>query len=147
MKLTARVATVQLAETFTISRGSEDEADVVQVEVEHDGVSGFGEAAPIERYDESAASALAWLEGIELGDDPFALDELVARLPPGEHAARAAVDHALHDLQGKLVGQPVYRLLGPASRRPADVVDDLARRSRTTWHAERRGSQRAGSSA
>ena len=112
MKLTARIATVRLAETFTISRGSEDEADVVQVEVAHEGVSGFGEAAPIERYDESAASALAWLDGVELGDDPFALDEIAARLPPGEQAARAAVDHALHDLQGKLAGQPVYKLLG-----------------------------------
>src|SRR5207237_1573981 len=74
--------------------------------------SGFGEAAPIARYDESAASALAWLEQVEPGDDPWALDELAARLPPGEQAARAALDAALHDLQGKLTGLPVWRLLG-----------------------------------
>src|SRR5581483_4023442 len=78
----------------------------------HDGVSGFGEAAPIERYEESAASALAWLGDVDPGDDPWALDEVAARLPPGEQAARAALDAALHDLQGKLAGQPVYRLLG-----------------------------------
>ncbi len=112
MNLTARKATVQLAETFTISRGSADEADVVQVEIEQDGVSGFGEAAPIARYSESTGSALAWLDAVELGDDPFALDEIADRFPPGEQAARAAVDHALHDLQGKLTGQPVYKLLG-----------------------------------
>ncbi|HZT45093.1 MAG TPA: dipeptide epimerase [Gaiellaceae bacterium] len=112
MKLTARNATLRLAETFTISRGSEDEAEVVQVEVRHGDVVGCGEAAPIERYDESAGSALAWLESVDLGDDPFALDEITDRLPIGQYAARAAVDAALHDLQGKLVGQPVYKLLG-----------------------------------
>src|SRR5438067_4806961 len=112
MQLRAEKATLRLAETFTISRSSEDEAEVVQVEISHDGTSGFGEAAPIARYDESAESALVWLEQVELGDDPFALDEIFDRLPPGEQAARAAVDAALHDLQGKLTRLPVYRLLG-----------------------------------
>jgi L-alanine-DL-glutamate epimerase-like enolase superfamily enzyme len=136
VELRARTATVQLAETFTISRGSEDEAQVVQVEIAHDGVSGFGEAAPIERYSESTASALAWLEGIELGDDPFALDEIADRFPPGEHAARAAIDHALHDLQGKLTSQPVYKLLGLRRTGPPTSwtiwlgdPDDMARRT------------------
>ncbi len=136
MELTARTATVQLAETFTISRGSEDDAQVVQVEIAHDGISGFGEAAPIERYSESGASALAWLEQIELGDDPFSLDEIFDGLPPGEHAARAAVDHALHDLQGKLTGQPVYKLLGLRRTGPPTSwtiwlgdPDDMARRT------------------
>ena len=84
----------------------------MQVEVRHGGVSGFGEAAPIARYEQSAASALEWLQGIELGDDPWALDEIADSLPPGEHAARAALDGALHDLQGKLAGVPVHKLLG-----------------------------------
>ena len=52
MQLEARIATVRMAETFVISRGASDEAEVVYVEIRHDGVSGFGEAAPIERYDE-----------------------------------------------------------------------------------------------
>jgi L-alanine-DL-glutamate epimerase-like enolase superfamily enzyme len=136
VKLTAWQATVRLAETFTISRGSEDEADVVQVEIEHDGISGFGEAAPIERYRESPGSALAWLESVELGDDPFALDEIADAFPPGEHAARAAVDHALHDLQGKLLGRPVYQLLGLRRAGPPTSwtiwlgdPDDMARRT------------------
>jgi L-alanine-DL-glutamate epimerase-like enolase superfamily enzyme len=136
VELQARSATVQLAETFTISRGSEDEAEVVQVAIVHDGVTGNGEAAPIERYSESASSALAWLEHVELGDDPFALEEIESRLPPGEHAARAAVDHALHDLQGKLTGQPVYKLLGLRPTGPPTSwtiwlgdPDDMARRT------------------
>ena len=136
VELSARTVTLRLAETFTISRGSEDEAEVVQVEIRHGSVTGLGEAAPIGRYDESAASALAWLDGVQLGDDPFALDEIEEALPPGEQAARCAVDAALHDLQGKLVGQPVYRLLGLRRQGPPTSwtiwlgdPDDMARRA------------------
>jgi len=142
----SRTVTVTLAETFTISRGSEDEAKVVEVQVRYGDVSGFGEAAPIERYDESAASALAWLADVELGDDPFALEEIEQRLPPGEQAARAAVDAALHDLQGKLTGLPVHRLLGlPRAGPPTSWTvwlgdpDDMARRAEA---ATKRGFKR-----
>jgi len=112
--LSARIVTLELAETFVISRGARDTEDVVEVTLECSGVRGYGEAAPIERYGESHESALAYVEehaGL-IGDDPFALEEIMARLPPGEQAARAAIDAALHDLQGKLVGRPVYQLLG-----------------------------------
>jgi L-alanine-DL-glutamate epimerase-like enolase superfamily enzyme len=136
VEITAQKKTLRLAETFTISRGSEDEADVVQVEIAHDDATGFGEAAPIERYDESAASALAWLEHVTVGDDPFALDEIFDSLPPGEQAARAAVDAALYDLQGKLTGRPVYQLLGVRPIGPPTSwtiwlgdPDDMARRT------------------
>ena len=138
MELDARIVTLRLAETFTISRGSEDEADVVHVEITHDRVSGFGEAAPIDRYDESAESAIAYVEehAGALGDDPFALDEIFDRLPPGQFAARAAVDGALHDLQGKLTGLPVYKLLGLRRLGPPTSwtiwlgdPDDMARRA------------------
>jgi len=138
MRLSARKATIELAETFVISRSSQDSADVVYVEIEHDGVTGYGEAAPIERYDQSADSALAYLDEIleELGDDPWALEEIEARLPPGEPAARSALDAALHDLQGKLAGQPVWRLLGLRREGPPTSwtiwlgdPDDMARRT------------------
>jgi L-alanine-DL-glutamate epimerase-like enolase superfamily enzyme len=136
VQLSARRVTLRLAETFTISRGSEDEADVVQVEIRHGEHTGIGEAAPIERYDESAGSALAWLEQVSLGNDPFALDEIGEALPPGEQAARCAVDAALYDLQGKLMGQPVYKLLGLRRQGPPTSwtiwlgdPDDMARRT------------------
>jgi L-alanine-DL-glutamate epimerase-like enolase superfamily enzyme len=116
VRLDGRIATLRLAETFVIARESQDEAEVVQVTLEHAGAQGFGEAAPIERYDETAASALAFLDdaGDLLGDDPFALEEIGGRLAarPGEQAAKAALDAALHDLCGKLAGVPVWRLLG-----------------------------------
>jgi L-alanine-DL-glutamate epimerase-like enolase superfamily enzyme len=125
-----------LAETFTISRGAQDDAELLEVEIRHGDVSGFGEAAPIERYDETPASGLAWLAQVELGDDPWALDAIHAGLPPGEYAARAAVDAALHDLQGKLVGQPTHRLLGLRRAGPPTSwtvwlgdPDDMARRA------------------
>ncbi len=140
MDVTVRIVTLRLAETFIISRESQDEARVVQVEIEHEGVSGYGEAAPIERYDESAESALSFLEesaGL-VGNDPFALEEIGARLAEheGEQAGKAALDAALHDLCGKLAGLPVWRLLGlPRHGPPTSWTiwlgdpDDMARRA------------------
>jgi L-alanine-DL-glutamate epimerase-like enolase superfamily enzyme len=140
VELHAEIVRLHLAETFTISRESQDWADVVQVELRHDGAVGRGEAAPIERYAETAESALAFVrEHAELlGDDPFALEEVGARLAsvPGEQAAKAALDAALHDLQGKLLGMPVWRLLGlPRAGPPTSWTvwlgdpDDMARRA------------------
>ena len=104
------------------------------------GIDGRGEAAPIERYGETAESALAFVErhGHLVGDDPFALEEVGARLAAldGEQAAKCALDAALHDLQGKLLGVPVNRLLGlPRGGPPTSWTvwlgdpDDMARRA------------------
>jgi L-Ala-D/L-Glu epimerase len=114
VKLSARIEALPLEEPFVIARDTTTVAEVVWVEIEHEGERGFGEAAPIERYEESAESALAYLEDVAdlLGDDPFAIDEVFAQLPEREHAARAAIDAALYDLCGKLTGLPVWRLLG-----------------------------------
>jgi L-alanine-DL-glutamate epimerase-like enolase superfamily enzyme len=146
VKLEARIATLRLAETFVISRESQDETEIVEIEVRHGDVTGFGEAAPIARYEESAQSALAWLREVELGDDPWALDEIGDRLPPGQQAARAALDGALHDLQGKLARLPVWRLLGLRRAGPPTSwtvwlgdPDSMARRGEA---AERRGFRR-----
>ena len=138
MDVSARIVTLRLAETFVIARSAEDEVEVVQVELRHEGESGFGEGTPIARYDESAASALAYVEehGRALGDDPFALEEILARLPAEQFAARAALDGALHDLCGRLAGLPVWRLLGLRRAGPPTSwtiwlgdPDDMARRA------------------
>ncbi len=138
MEITAGIARLELAETFVIARDATDVAEVVHVEITHDGVSGFGEAAPIERYSETAESALAYVEehAEALGDDPFALEEIESRLAPAEWAARSAIDAALHDLQGKLLGQPVWKLLGLRRQGPPTSwtiwlgdPDDMARRA------------------
>ena len=140
MEISAEIVQLGLAETFHISRESTDFADVVHVAITHDGVTGYGEAAPIERYDETAASALAFVEahGELVGDDPFALEEILARLAEAGHeqAAKSAIDAALHDLQGKLLGVPAWRLLGLSRMGPPTSwtvwlgdPDDMARRA------------------
>jgi L-alanine-DL-glutamate epimerase-like enolase superfamily enzyme len=112
--VSTRIVTLELAETFVISRSARNSEDVLLVELRHSGVSGFGEAQPLDHYGESVGSAQLYVEEHAdlLGDDPFALEEVMERLPAREFAARAALDAALHDLQGKLLGQPVWRLLG-----------------------------------
>ncbi len=138
MELSARIAALPLAETFTIARSSQDVAELVQVEIAHGGVSGFGEAAPIDRYGQTAGSALAFVEEVApaLGDDPWALDEIHARLGDREPAAHAAIDAALHDLCGKLAGIPVWKLLGLRRQGPPtswtiglDDPDTVARKA------------------
>jgi L-alanine-DL-glutamate epimerase-like enolase superfamily enzyme len=138
MDVSARIVTVPLAETFVIARDSQDEVELCDVELRLDGVSGYGEAAAIDRYGESAQSALAYVEehADALGDDPFALDEILERLPRREFAARAAIDAALYDLCGKLAGVPVWRLLGLKREGPPTSwtvwlgdPDDMARRA------------------
>jgi L-Ala-D/L-Glu epimerase len=140
MEVEARVARLQLAETFVIAREAADHADVVQVALSHQGMTGNGEGAPIARYGESAESAKVFVEehvGL-IGNDPFALEDIGERLAaaPGEQAAKAAIDGALHDLQGKLLGIPVFRLLGlPRSGPPTSWTvwlgdpDDMAQRA------------------
>jgi L-alanine-DL-glutamate epimerase-like enolase superfamily enzyme len=145
----ARIVRLELAETFVIARDATDYADVVHVAVSHEGVTGYGEAAPIERYDESPRSAKRFVdEHVHLlGDDPFALEDVGDRLDavPGEQAAKAALDAALHDLQGKLLGVPTARLLGlPRAGPPTSWTiwlgdpDDMARRVEAASSSYRR---------
>jgi L-Ala-D/L-Glu epimerase / N-acetyl-D-glutamate racemase len=140
VEVSGRIVRLRLAETFVISRQSSDWSDVVHVELRHGGAVGRGEAAPIERYRESAESALRFVEeyGGLLGNDPFAHEEIGRRLGdvPGEQAAKSALDAALLDLQGKLLGIPAWRLLGlPRIGPPTSWTvwlghpDDMARRA------------------
>jgi L-Ala-D/L-Glu epimerase / N-acetyl-D-glutamate racemase len=140
VRLTHRTATLRLHEPFTISRSTDEEVTEVFVELQLDGVTAYGEASPQDHYGESPESASAFLDEAEelLGDDPFALEEIERRLRgrPGEMAAKAALDSALHDLVGKLAGQPVWRLLGLGRAGPPTSwtiwlgdPDDMARRA------------------
>jgi len=114
--LSARIFTVELAEPFVISRSTTSSEEIVQVAIIHDGITGYGEGAPDERYGESCESAMAFFERARplLGDDPFALEATLHRINelPGEMAAKCALDGALHDLMGKHAGQPLWRLFG-----------------------------------
>jgi L-Ala-D/L-Glu epimerase len=116
VELSYRRATLRLAQPFRISRSTSVEEEVLHVEIRHEDVSGHGEAQPQEEYGETVESAASFLdEAAEvIGDDPFALEAIGRRLAerPRQQAARAAVDAALYDLGGKLLGVPVWRLLG-----------------------------------
>ncbi len=149
MEVEARIVRLELAETFVIAREAADHADVVYVSVTYDGTTGYGEAAPVERYGESARSAMEFVSdhGHLVGDDPFALEEVGERLASvsGAQAAKAALDAALHDLQGKLLGIPAFRLLGlPRAGPPTSWTiwlgdpDDMARRAETASASYRR---------
>jgi L-Ala-D/L-Glu epimerase len=149
VKLSHRTATLALHEPFSISRSTDETVDAVFVEIEQDDLVGYGEGSPQEHYGESVASASAFLAEAEplLGGDPFALEEIEERLAsaPGELAAKAAVDSALHDLCGKLAGVPVWRLLGLRRAGPATSwtiwlgdPDDMAQRTERVGNRFRR---------
>ncbi|MGB3681622.1 MAG: dipeptide epimerase [Rubrobacteraceae bacterium] len=117
MRLTAEIITVHPERTFTIARGSADAFERVILEVEEDGFTGRGEAAPTGYYGETAETALAALESATVEDlwDIEGALSANAGLPP---SALAALDSALHDLAAKRLGVPVYRLLGLARPEP-----------------------------
>jgi L-alanine-DL-glutamate epimerase-like enolase superfamily enzyme len=77
VRLSHRTATLRLEEPFTISRATDEEVEEIFVELDLDGIVGYGEASPQEVYGESVESAGTFLDGaaVLLGDDPFALEE------------------------------------------------------------------------
>ena len=114
--------------TFRIAHGARKAHANTLVRLEHDGIEGLGEAAPSPYYGESEAIVRDQLEAWAplLGDDPFALDAIGARLDAvlnAHGAARAALDMALHDWIGKRLGMPVWRWLGlDPARTPRSCV-------------------------
>jgi L-alanine-DL-glutamate epimerase-like enolase superfamily enzyme len=98
-----------LVHRFTIARSSEDVAHTVLVRLQWNGIDALGESSPIARYGESVASVIAALDARPIGNDPYALDALLADLPP---AVRCGLDIALHDCIAKDVDRPLWRLLG-----------------------------------
>ena len=103
---------------FIIARGGQSDYRTVWVRLtDADGHEGWGEAAPTKFYGETAESVMAALKvyGTALPEDPFLLEEAELRwatMLRGNAAARAALSSALHDLIGKRLNTPVYRLWG-----------------------------------
>ena len=108
---------LQLRHTFTVASYSRTVTPDVQVEISFDGVTGYGEASMPPYLGQSVESVCAFLAKVDLSQfkDPFCLEDIltyVDSLSPGDSAAKAAVDIALHDLVGKLIGQPWYKIWG-----------------------------------
>jgi L-Ala-D/L-Glu epimerase len=133
---------------WTISRGTRSRAENVLVRLRWtapDGrqLEGLGEAAPYAFYGELRGTVEACLEefALLLGDDPLAIDAIMQRIESRVRhntGAKAAVDMALHDLVGQVLGQPLWRVWGlDPSRAPVtsfsiglDEPEVMARKAR-----------------
>lgn len=107
MKIDVTRDTFQLAQVFTISRGSRTQAQVLTVRAHGVDITGWGECVPYARYDETLDSVTGQIAGLPEDLNRAALYDL---LPAG--AARNAVDCALWDLEAKAAGKRVWELAG-----------------------------------
>jgi L-alanine-DL-glutamate epimerase-like enolase superfamily enzyme len=118
LTLTVEQCSIATKHPFAIARGSTNGYKRAWVRiVDDDGVEGWGEADPSSYYGETLETVLAAFAKLakHLPQDPFdleAADARFAKLAPQHAAARAALSAALHDLVGKRLGQPLWRLWG-----------------------------------
>ncbi len=123
MHLTYQPLTLPLEFTFTISRSAKTKAHTLLVTLTHQqegqAYTGLGEAVPSEFYDETPDTVTAFYDQLIQNNtltnlNPFNLQALENTLSqyPGNHAAKSAIDIACYDLQGKLLGIPLYQLWG-----------------------------------
>jgi L-Ala-D/L-Glu epimerase len=108
---------LQLRHTFTLANSSRKNTPDVLTRLEIDGVVGYGEASMPPYLGESIETATRFLSSLDLAqfNDPFQMDDILQYVDsamPGNTAAKAAVDIALHDLTGKLMKQPWYKIWG-----------------------------------
>jgi L-alanine-DL-glutamate epimerase-like enolase superfamily enzyme len=115
---------LQLKHRFTLSGSSRKTTPVMLTELEYDGIIGYGEAAMPPYMGESHQTVAVFLSRLKLNQfrDPFQLEKIlnyVDQSAPGNCAAKASVDIALHDLIGKLLGKPLHQIWGyDASQTP-----------------------------
>jgi L-alanine-DL-glutamate epimerase-like enolase superfamily enzyme len=117
MKLTFRPFGLQLKHVFTIANFSRTTTPVVLTEIEYDGITGYGEASLPPYLGETQASVQEFLKKVDLEQfaSPFELEEIldyIDKIAENNTAAKASVDIALHDLIGKIMGQPWHKIWG-----------------------------------
>ena len=117
MKLSWEPYELKLQHTFTVATYSRTTTPDVQLRIDYDGFVGYGEASMPPYLGQSVESVCKFLEKVNLEQfsDPFQIDDIltyVDGINEGDTAAKAAVDIALHDLVGKLLGAPWYRIWG-----------------------------------
>ena len=117
MHLTFEPYELKLKHVFTVSSFSRSTTPDVQVRIDYDGYTGYGEASMPPYLGQTVESVCSFLKKVDLEQfpDPFCIDDILTyidSLSDGDSAAKAAVDIALHDLVGKIIGAPWYRMLG-----------------------------------
>ncbi len=125
--LSFRPFTLELKHVFTIASGSRSTTPVVLTELSYEGVTGYGEASMPPYLGESQESVMNFLNKVDLSgfDSPFLTDDILAyvdRIEVKNTAAKASVDIALHDLLGKLMGQPWHRIWGYNPKNTPDTT-------------------------
>lgn len=117
MELVVERVALELKTPFRIAHGTSEVRHNVLVYL----ADAVGEGAPVPHLGYNLDETVAYLEGLDagalVGDDPFALQESLDRLPPGPAPARCAIDIALHDYWARRLGHPLHRLWGLAPRR------------------------------
>ena len=108
---------LKLAHVFTVASYSRTTTPDVQVEITWEGVTGYGEASMPPYLGQSVETVTKFLNKVDLSqfNDPFKMEDILSyvdSLSEGDGAAKCAIDIALHDLVGKLLGQPWYKLWG-----------------------------------
>lgn len=108
---------LKLKHVFTVSSFSRSTTPDVQVRIDYDGYTGYGEASMPPYLGQTVESVCSFLKKVDLEQfpDPFCIDDIlnyIDSLSDGDSAAKAAVDIALHDLVGKIIGAPWHRMLG-----------------------------------
>lgn len=129
---------LKLRHSFNLATMSRTTTPGVQVEITIDSVTGYGEASMPPYLGESVTSVMAFLEEVnpQRLADPLAMEavhDYLDSIAPGNRAAKAAIDIALHDVAGKMMGQPWWRIYGlDAAKAPAtsytvsvDTPDEL----------------------
>jgi L-Ala-D/L-Glu epimerase len=117
MKMSWAPYELKLAHVFTVATYSRTTTPDVQLQIEYDGFTGYGEASMPPYLGHTVESVCAFLEKVDLSQfaDPFCIEDIMAyvdSLSEGDAPAKAAIDIALHDLVGKLLGQPLFRIWG-----------------------------------
>jgi L-alanine-DL-glutamate epimerase-like enolase superfamily enzyme len=117
MKLTYQQFELTLKHAFTIAKFSRTSTPVMLLQVEHEGVIGYGEASMVPYMGESYETANAFLSKVDAGQFKYPFDfgaiiNYLDSIAPGNPAIKAGIDIALHDLDGKLQGKPCWELLG-----------------------------------
>jgi L-Ala-D/L-Glu epimerase len=108
---------LHLKHVFTLATGSRTTTPVMLTEIGFEDTIGYGEASMPPYLGESHATAASFLKKVDLTrfSSPFLIEDIldyIDRLAPGNYAAKASVDIALHDLTGKLMKQPWFRIWG-----------------------------------
>ena len=117
MKLTYQPFELQLKHPFTIAKFSRTSTQLMLVQLIHEGYTCYGEASMVPYMGESQASAAAFLNKVDTAQLKYPFDfaaiiNYLDSIAPGNPAVKAAIDIALHDLEGKLKQQPCWQLLG-----------------------------------